>query len=360
MVPKEPTPERAQTDEGLAAERAKTDNALIEKAVVVEQRADDVVEKAREEADDVLSAARAKADQHLRHPPDPERGEAATKGARAVEDQAVQDARTAADEQLRDERAASRARLFPLERDQTDLYLLTERARSDDAIANRDDFLGMVSHDLRDLLNGVVISAGLIASDATSDERGQNTLRGAQRIQRSAGRMVRLIGDLIDIASIDAGKLAIEIASVDAATLVAESIETWAPSATAKGMTLEGSSKGSIRATLDSERALQVLGNLISNAVKFSPAGATIIVGVEERAGETCFFVKDVGVGIPEDKRALIFERFWQIGHKDRRGLGLGLYISKCLVEAHGGLIWVESTPNVGSTFFFTIPTATP
>ncbi len=356
MTSKDPRPERLQTDESLAVERAKTDHALSEKAALVERRADDVLEHAREEADEVLNTARAKADDKLNRPADSRQARAVVVEERAVEDQVLQDERATADENVRRERAATRARLFPLERDKTDLYLLTERARSDDALANRDDFLGMVSHDLRDLLNGVVMSAALIAASAPDDEHGHKAVLGAQRIQRSAGRMARLIGDLVDIASIDAGKLAVVPVATDAATLVLETLETWGPPALIKGITVETGPVGSVAATLDSQRILQVLGNLVTNAVKFSPSGARILVGVEEVGGEARFFVKDTGVGIPKDKLGLIFERFWQIGKNDSRGLGLGLYISKCLVEAHGGRIWAESELGAGSTFFFTIP----
>lgn len=358
MPTKDPPPERTQTDESLAVERARADHVLLEKAADIEQRADDVIEHAREEADEILSAARAKADDRPSRLADDAEARAVVDEERAVEDQAIEDARATADERLRRERAASRARLFPLERDKTDLYLLTERARSDDALANRDDFLGMVSHDLRDLLNGVVISATLIADNAPDDEHGKKTVVGTQRIQRSAGRMARLIGDLIDIASIDAGKLAVVPVTMDAMSVVLESVETWGPPALAKGIAVESTTAGALSATLDSQRILQVLGNLITNAVKFSPSGAQIDVGVEEVRGEARFFVKDTGAGIPKDKLEAIFERFWQVGKNDRRGLGLGLYISKCLVEAHGGEIWAESEPGKGSTFFFTIPTA--
>jgi signal transduction histidine kinase len=358
MAPKEPRPERAQTDESLAVERENADHALLEKAQLLERRADDVVEHAREEADDVLAEARAKADDRLSRPMDSGQTRAAVVQERAVEDQVVTDERAVADERVRRERAASRARLFPLERDKTDLFLLTERARSDDALANRDDFLGMVSHDLRDLLNGVVMSAALIAAGAPDDEHGKKALIGAQRIERSAGRMARLIGDLVDIASIDAGKLAVVPVAVDAAAIVLEAVETWGPPALAKQIVLATSVAGPVPSTLDSQRILQVLGNLITNAVKFSPSASRIEVGVEDAGAETRFFVKDTGVGIPKDKLEAVFERFWQIGKNDRRGLGLGLYISKCLVEAHGGRIWAESELGAGSTFFFTVPTA--
>jgi signal transduction histidine kinase len=168
--------------------------------------------------------------------------------------------------------------------------------------------------------------------------------------------MERLIGDLVDIASIDAGKLALVATAGSATDVVAEAIETWDSPAEARGLKLESLATGQLSATFDRERILQVLGNLITNAMKFSPHGATIVLGVEQVGSNARFSVKDTGAGIAADKLDVIFERFWQVGKNDRRGLGLGLYISRCLVEAHGGEIWVESQLGSGSTFFFTIP----
>ncbi len=361
MSTKDDRPERKHTDESLAVERAKTDHALGEKKAAIEREADVVVERAREEADEVLSVARAKADEKLVAPVSSGRAHAVIEHERAREDQVLENERVAADEILRRERAASArvlARLLPLERDKTDQYLLTERARSDDALANRDDFLGMVSHDLRDLLNAIVVNAAFIEGNTAKDEAGEGSRKGAQRIQRSAGRMARLIGDLVDIASIDGGKLAIEPTVANAEAVLLEAVETWGPPALAKGITLESSALGPVRAKFDNQRILQVLGNLITNAVKFSASGGTILIGVARAGGQALFSVKDTGLGIPANKLEAIFERFWQVGKNDQRGLGLGLYISKCLVEAHGGKIWAESELGVGTTLFFTLPAA--
>jgi signal transduction histidine kinase len=359
MDPKSPRPERTQTDKSLAVERARTDHALGEKNAAIEEKADVVIERAREEADEVLTVARAKADEKLSQPVSPEQSRATVAQERAREDAVLEDERAKADATLRRERAASArilARLLPLERDKTDQYLLTERARSDNALSNRDDFLGMVSHDLRDLLNVIVVNAATIAEHTTKDSPGESTLMGTQRIQRAAGRMGRLIGDLVDIASIDAGKLAIAPAVSDASSVVAEALEIWAPPALAKGIELGSIAHGPLAAKFDNERVLQVLGNLITNAVKFSARGGKVLVEVAEVGGEARFSVKDDGVGIPEDKLEAVFERFCQVGPNVHNGLGLGLYISKCLVQAHGGRIWAESTLGAGSTFFFTVP----
>ncbi|MDB4996111.1 MAG: hypothetical protein JWM74_3543 [Myxococcaceae bacterium] len=354
-----PEPERKQTDESLAVERARSDLAIGEKRAAIEERADDVIERARDDADEILGAARAKADDKLMARPSLITTKAVVAQERATEDRVIQRERDQADESLRLERAAERvSRLFPLERDKTDQFLMTERVRADVALSNRDDFLGMVSHDLRDLLNGIVVNAAFIAERTTADEQGQSSLLGAQRIQRSAGRMGRLIGDLVDIASIDAGKLAVAATVGDAAAVLLDAVETWSPPASIKGMALESIPHDPLSAKFDHERILQVLGNLITNAVKFSTRGAKIVIAVEAIDGHARFSVRDTGLGIPGDKLDAIFERFWQVGENDRRGLGLGLYISKCLVHAHGGKIWAESTLGAGSTFFFTVPLA--
>jgi signal transduction histidine kinase len=355
---KAPRPERKQTDQSLAVERAKTDHALKENAAAVELEADVVLERAREEADDVLTAARAKADDKVENPVSLEQTQEAIAQERAREDEVLEAERAEADLSIKRERAANArilARLLPLEREKTDKFLLTERARSDDALANRDDFLGMVSHDLRDLLNGIVVNAAFIAETASEDEQGRGALKASERVQRSAGRMARLIGDLVDIASIDAGKLAVIPTVCDAELLVADAVETWGPPALSKGITLESRAGAPVMVNADHERIIQVLGNLITNAVKFSPRDSRIVVAVEPVGRDARFSVTDRGLGIAADKLDSIFERFWQVGGNDRRGLGLGLYISKCLVEAHGGKIWAESVLGAGSTFFFTV-----
>jgi signal transduction histidine kinase len=277
-----------------------------------------------------------------------------------LEDQAVRNERASADERLRREREeAARVlrKLLPLERDKTDRYLLTERARADDALSNRDDFLGIVSHDLRDLLGGMVMSAALLSRSAPDNTQGKQTIVAMERIQRYAARMNRLIGDLVDVASIDAGKLAVTPAPCDAAALLTEAVKTFEAVASAKSISLQTEmAEGPLLGEFDHDRVMQVLANLITNAMKFTPHGGRIRVRAEGAGDELRFAVSDTGSGIPGNLLEAIFERFWQVGKNDRRGLGLGLYISRCLVEAHGGRIWAESTVGEGSRFCFTLP----
>jgi len=354
-------PEREHTDESLRTEREKTDQALAEQQEAIQEDADLIVHRARENADAVLTAAREKADTRL----DPTAsyvapgGDATLTEARMLEDRAVREERASADENLRREREeAARAltRLLPLERDKTDRYLLTERARSDDAVSNRDDFLGIVSHDLRDLLGGIVMSGALLAQSASDNDHGKQTIVAIERIQRYAARMNRLIGDLVDVASIDAGKLAVTPVPDDASELVADAVKTFEAVASAKGISLKADvGEGPLRGEFDHDRVMQVLANLITNAMKFTRQGGAVRVRAEG-GDQLRFAVSDTGSGIPGNLLEAIFERFWQVGKDDRRGLGLGLYISRCIVEAHGGRIWAESKVGEGSSLCFTLP----
>jgi len=101
---------------------------------------------------------------------------------------------------------------------------------------------------------------------------------------------------------------------------------------------------------------LQIFSNLLGNAVKFTPEGGQISIQVKPDSNQVTFVVKDTGIGIPEEKRHLIFERYWKATQDDRRGVGIGLYIAKTIVEAHRGKIWVESRPTEGSSFVFVLP----
>lgn len=350
--------ERKDTDESLRTERQKVDRALAEKRVA-DDAADAVVLRAREKADTVLSDARDRANQQV-----DQSAPHAIVRQRVLDDEAVQDERASADESLRKERdEATRAllKLFPLERDRTDRYLLTERARSDDAIAHRDDFLGIVSHDLRNLLGGIVLSAAVLEQNARDNDEGKETLRGTQRIQRYAARMSRLLGDLVDIASIDAGRLVVTPAREDATALIAEAVDMFHAAASAEGISLETELlEQPLVAELDHARMMQVFANVIANAIKFTSRDGKISIHGERVGDELRFCISDTGSGIPGHLLESIFERFWQVGKNDRRGLGLGLYIAKCIVEAHGGRIWAESKLAEGSKVCFTLPSTRP
>jgi len=282
MMPREnpeESPERDLTDVSLREEREEADREMIAHRFATEKHADAVVEQARETADAVLVAAREKVDKTV--------DAAATRSVQAaiaedrdVEDATLCDERALADETLRHERearASLRTRLLPHERDATDQYLLTERARSDDALATRDDFLGMVAHDLRDLLNGIVVSSQLLAQKLEKHSDSERLLLETTRIERYGARMNRLIGDLVDVASIDAGKLAMQTGEGDVASLVLEAVEVLQITASAKGVSLAVQDvREPFLAEFDHDRLLQVLANLIANSIKFTPKGGNI------------------------------------------------------------------------------------
>lgn len=367
------TPQRLQTNHSLRVEREKTDHALATGQEEVAKHADSVVELARDNADAVLNVARENADAVLDrargkadrlHPSGgPHADPAAVRlvEERELADEALRDERDNADETLRRERedyASTLRKFLPLERESTDRFLRSERRHSDDALVNRDDFLAIVTHDLRDLLGGIVTSAAVISKSAPGNAEGKDARVQTQRIHRYAARMNRLIGDLTDVASIDAGKLAVAPAPGDLAVLIAEAEDSFKATASAKGISVESRvSAAPLMARFDHDRILQVLANLIANSLRFTPEGGKILLCGEREAGNLRLSVVDTGSGIPEGALNSVFERFSQAGGKDRRGgLGLGLYISRCIIEAHGGRIWAESQPGAGAAIFLTLP----
>lgn len=362
--PENPGQGRELTDDSLRAERDSADVAMTELRSGVDENADEVVARARERADAVLEAARDRADQRLDPIGSGSRARVAIAAGRTLEDAVVRNERAAADERLRRERAQQvrvLAALLPLERESTDRALLTERSRSDDQITHRDDFLGMVSHDLRNLLCALVMEASELSDRASDSEEGRRIVAGMGRFEQYAARMNRLLGDLFDIVSIDSGRLSVRPERHDAVEVLVEAVQTYLPAAVKKGVSLHcESGDHALLASFDSGRILQVLANLVANAIKFTPRGGRIVVRGERAGDGLQVSVSDTGAGIPNDQIEAVFERFWQDRKDDRRGLGLGLYISRCIIEAHGGRIWVESAPGKGSSFYFTIPGEVP
>jgi signal transduction histidine kinase len=351
--------EREQTDESLRVEREKADDAIEDDFAAVDETADAVISLARQRADDVLAAARARTDEHegARTASDTSRRD--LERERRVEDHVLQKERSEADQTLREERA-EKVSLLVVEREETDKDLFSERARADEAVSRRDEFLGIVSHDLRTMLNAMVGFAALISKEVAHEDHVPRVLAHAQRIQRSGTRMNRLIGDLVDLASIHAGALAVTREPGDPAVIVAEAIETFHAQATAAGISLSAEVVAPLpSAALDAPRILQVLSNFLSNAIKFTPRNGRVVVRVDQADDAVRFSVSDTGIGIPADKLEAIFLRFLQVA-TDRRGVGLGLYISRAIVQGHGGRIWAESTLGAGSTFWFTVPISPP
>ncbi len=232
---------------------------------------------------------------------------------------------------------------------------LHEQARR--AIQSREDLLAVVSHDLRNPLSVILVSATLALR---AWPPGDANRRAIEAVRRSALRMDRLIGDLLDASTIEAGRLSLETAAQSVDQIVRDAIEALEAPAAQKRLKLEAVGGGDLGVFCDRGRMLQVFSNLIGNATKFTPEGGSITVRVEPRDQEVWFFVTDTGPGIPEDQLPRLFDRYWQAKRTARLGTGLGLTIAKGIIEAQDGRIGVESQLGVGSTFFFTLPRANP
>ena len=247
---------------------------------------------------------------------------------------------------------ASRAALAM---DNARLYIKAQRA-----ITARDATLALVSHDLRNPLAVILMKASLMLKDADKDRRAESR-NFIESVRRSAERMNRLIQDLLDVSSIEAGRFSIERKPQPVAPLVSGAVEAMRVQAAPKSLRVDTAlSEDDLLADCDADRIGQVLTNLIGNAIKFTETGGSITVRVEPRTSEVCISVSDTGPGISESDLRHIFDRFWHAQRSARGGTGLGLSIAKGIVEVHGGRIWVESEVGVGSTFFFTLPLARP
>jgi signal transduction histidine kinase len=350
--PMPPRSERQQTDESLRLERDRADRALDDEISDADETADAVITRARARADALLAAARLKSDQSSTD----DQPTAALKISRALEDDILQRERVTADLLLRRERA-QHVTLLSEERQATDHDLSHERARSDNALAMRDDFMGIVSHDLLNVLNAIVGISSLIEMEVAQDDHVERVVAHARRVQRSSGRMRRLVGDLVDVASIEAGVLTVTRAAGQLADVVTEAVETFSAQASGSGISLTAEIlPGVPPSRFDAARILQVLCNLLSNALKFTPAQGAVVVRLEHVADDVVCCVSDTGAGIPDDKLEAVFDRFVQLTKNDRRGVGLGLFISKCIVQGHGGRIWVVNRIEGGSSFCFSLP----
>ena len=228
-------------------------------------------------------------------------------------------------------------------------------ARAERAIRSRDEMLGIVAHDLRNPVGSIAMYASLMLEMATTGDQRTKYLRA---IIGSTRQVDGLIQELLDVARVEAGQLHLDREPLAPGDIARESLQGVEGVAIEKGITIDLDIPDSLSAVdADRRRVLQVLSNLLGNAVKFTPAGGRVEVRAERLGSEILFLVADTGPGIPGENLPHLFDRFWQAKEARRGGAGLGLAIAKGIVEAHGGRIGVESVPDQGSTFFFTLPT---
>jgi PAS domain S-box-containing protein len=250
--------------------------------------------------------------------------------------------------------------LIRLEAERTELLRRTELARSEAEQANRlkDEFLMTLSHELRTPLNAIWGWTRILRT-LHGDE--QRTARGLEVIERNARAQLRLIEDLLDVSRIVAGKLRMDLQPTDLETIVAGVIDSAKPAAEAKEVAIIATSaEASSVVRADPGRLQQAIWNLVSNAVKFTPAGGRVTIGIVPGRGHIEVTVSDTGAGIDPAVLPLIFERFRQADSGTARthsGLGLGLAISRSLVEAHGGTLTATSDGiGRGATFVIRLP----
>jgi signal transduction histidine kinase len=235
------------------------------------------------------------------------------------------------------------------------------RAAAEAAVQSRDLVVSIVSHDLRNPLSNVGLAATLVLETLPGGDKWVAARAQIGIIKRSCDRMNRMIQDLLDVARIESGGLAVERTRVAVEPLLDEVAALLRPGVERRGQRLDRRVAAGLPAvSADRDRLLQVFSNLVDNAGKFTPAGGTITVSADGDQGAVRFCVSDTGSGLSPELVPHLFDRFWQAKRTDRRGIGLGLSIVKALVEAHDGQIGVESTLGQGTTFRFSVPAAAP
>ncbi len=358
---------RKKTDKSLEEERHKTDGFIDDKSKTIEDKLDQKTQSNRLEADKIRESDRSEiklsaGDEVLIQ--ERERADKAQKLARQYEDQIR--------EKERFQKRLAAESLLGTERKDTDINLLDERIRTDEvsenekashdltkiALMTRDQFVSIVSHDLRSPVGAISMSADLIQEALSEKEFDKEKIcKFLEIISRNAENMDRMISDLLDVERMSNNKLDIHVELLNVSALLKECNNLFAPIALNKSLSIvvEQSTEQLI-VSADHDRILQVLSNLIGNALKFTPQGGVITLSARNRNNEVEISVADNGAGIADEKKLKVFERFSQLKTNDRRGLGLGLFISKWIVEAHDGQIYVTSEVGKGSVFSFTLP----
>jgi PAS domain S-box-containing protein len=221
----------------------------------------------------------------------------------------------------------------------------------------RDDVLAVVAHDLRNPVHTVLGAAGVVEVVPAGEAHD----RHVQMIQRAARTMERLISDLLDVASIENGTLSLRTAPVDLTALASDVVELLEGQARDRKIELHREIDPGIPVvTGDRDRLIQVLSNLIGNAIKFTPEGGNVWLRLARNGDEVVVSVADTGIGISPADLPHVFDRFWRARETTAKGAGLGLSIASGIVEAHGGRIWAESQPGVGTTMTFALPVKGP
>jgi signal transduction histidine kinase/CheY-like chemotaxis protein len=227
------------------------------------------------------------------------------------------------------------------------------------ASAAKSDFVASMSHEFRTPLSAIIGFSDLMATEPRDGESVKVPVEWVEHIQRGGQHLLSLVNDVLDLARVEAGRLDLQPETVDIAHAITEAVNGVRPLADRKSLALEADVIPAVL-TLDRGRLRQILYNLISNAIKYTPEGGSVRVRASQAGGEFRIAVVDTGVGIAPEEHAAVFEEFKQVGDPNERqpGSGLGLAVTKRLAEAHGGRIELESARGQGSTFTLVLPVA--
>jgi signal transduction histidine kinase len=229
------------------------------------------------------------------------------------------------------------------------------------AVRDREHILAVVAHDLRNPLNAISMRAALLQKKAAKLPQGEACAEDASAIVEATRRMAGLVDDLLAISVVRSGGSMLKLEPVPAADLLTLAAQQAAPLATEAGLLLEVQHESELPTIhVDRDRMMRVFGNLLDNAFKFTARGGRVVLRAEPAPGAVLFSVANSGQPVVAADLERVFQPFWQAGHEDRRGAGLGLSICRSIIEAHGGTVWTEAAAGMRLKILFLLPRGRP
>lgn len=243
--------------------------------------------------------------------------------------------------------------------DVTGLVRTQEQLRA--AVRDREHLLAVVAHDLRNPLANITARAALLAKKAGQMADGKACAESAAAIMETSRRMAGLVDDLLAISVVSSGATMLRLEPVQAADLLSMAAEQVGPRINESGLQLELQHESNLPLIhVDANRVMRVFGNLLDNAIKFTERGGRVVLRAEPAPEGVVFSIANSGPAVPVEDQQRLFQPFWQAGHEDRRGAGLGLSICRSIIEAHGGTVWTESVPGMRMKVMFLLPRGQP
>ncbi len=230
-----------------------------------------------------------------------------------------------------------------------------------EALQSREELLAILSHELKNPLTALSMISELLDREQDFSKKGTLTQRLSQTIKTAVQQMLTLTSDLIDLNKLEEGHIKLDVSLTSLCPLIDSALLTHSIAAESKWIQFEKRlSPDHLSVFCDPSRILQVISNLLGNAIKFSPPGGVIRIETTSKAGQVILVIRDQGCGIDPEQIPHLFKKFWQAKKENHPGYGLGLFISKKIIDAHHGQIWVESNPLEGSAFYVSLPGSLP